>query len=253
MPPVVAVVTTCFNQVNYIKNILEAVTNQETEARVLHIIVDDDSRDGSYGVLREYEDSHDHVRVLRVTNRGGASAFNAGLMALPDEVEYVVIIGGDDWFENNFISECLSAIGDAHAVVPQMRRVTSPNIEGWEGSGVLRSELPEIRNPTVEQLWEWNTTYAYGVAMFRREVLVEMGGYHPGVGGDYDWDLWIDFANRGYKFAYTDKTCFYYLYLPNSSCRTKTQAIWDQNRLEMRRHHRRKTLPGPEFNNWFDQ
>ena len=73
------------------------------------------------------------------------------------------------------------------------------------------------------------------------------GGFHPHVGGDCDWDMWIDLAIRGYRFAYTDNTCYYYLYRPGSNTRNKTPKIWDEHRLEMRRHFRRLTLPGPEF------
>jgi glycosyltransferase involved in cell wall biosynthesis len=248
MPPVVAVVTTCYNQADLIEQVLLSVAGQVTSAKVLHVVVDDGSSDGSLEILRDYESRFEHLRVLSITNRGMAGAFNAGLMALPGDVEYVVIIAGDDWLEDTFVEECLRALTpETHMVCTSMRRVIEPGVGGYKARGVIRSEIPEVRSPTVEQLWEWETTYAWGCALFRREVLVEAGGFHPGVGGDCDWDLWIDLHVRGYQLAYTEKTCFYYLYNPNSMNRSKTAQEWDAARLEMRRHHRRLTLPGPEF------
>lgn len=250
MSGTVAVVTTCFNQADYIEQAIQSVAEQDTTAKVLHVVVDDGSSDGSLAILRDYEERFAHLRVLSITNRGMAGAFNAGLMALPDEVEYVVIIAGDDWLETNFVEECLSALTpDTHMVCTGMRRVTEPGVGGYKARGIRRDEIPKVRNPTVDQLWEWEMTYAWGCALFRREVLIEAGGFHPHVGGDCDWDLWIDLHVRGYQLAYAENTRFYYLFNPGSMNRSKTAAEWDAARLEMRRHHRRTDgpLPGPEF------
>jgi len=247
-PPVVAVVTTCFNQADYVHNTLEAVQRQRTAAKLYHIVCDDGSTDGSLGLLRAWESEHENVRVLSVTNRGVAGAFNACLIALPADVEYVATIAADDWFEDNFVEECLAAMwDDVHMVVPAMRRVVEPGLDNNTRRGVLVDEMPRVRHPTFEQVWAWDMTYAYGVAMFRREVLVEAGGFHPSVGGDNDWDMWVDLVRRGYRFGYAEKTRFYYLYVPGSGCRSKTPEDWNRHRLEMARHHRMSSLPGPEW------
>jgi hypothetical protein len=128
-----------------------------------------------------------------------------------------------------------------------MRRVTQAGVGGYARDTVTRAEIPGPESPTLEQMWTWDKTYAWGCSLFRREVLIEAGGFHPHVGGDCDWDLWIDLIARGYRLAYTDKTCFFYRYSPDSMNRSKTAADWDAARQEMSRHHRRATLPGPEF------
>jgi len=239
---VVAVITTCYNQAGLIGDNIESVIRQQTAAKVLHVICDDGSTDNSLEVLREWESEHPHIRVLSVTNRNMAGAFNACMMALPDEVEYVALIGGDDWFADNFIEECLRALtDDTDMVVPAMERVNYP------GYPTFAREMPRTKNPTLSQIWEWKTTYAWGVALYRRSVIVEAGGWHPFTGGDCDWDMWIDLTVRGHKFAYAPNTCFFYRYVATSMNRTKTKALWDDTRREMQRHHRRDTMPGPEF------
>jgi len=247
---VVAVVTTCFNEAQYIPQTINSVVRQETTAQVFHVVVDDGSTDSSLRVLREFEERYDHLRVLSVTNRGVAAAMNAGLIALPASVEFVVTLAGDDWIEDNFVQECLLALSrdpGADMVVPGMRCVVEDDAGDYTVRGSLVTEMPKVRHPSIRQLWEWEDTYAYGVAMFRREVLVEAGGFNPAAGGDCDWDMWIDLGDRGCRFAYAPNTHFYYVSRPGSGTRTKTQAIWDQHRLHMRRHHKRLTLPGQEF------
>jgi glycosyltransferase involved in cell wall biosynthesis len=242
------VITTCYNQADYVHNTLEAVQSQKTTARVYHIVADDGSTDGSSSILDQWADEHPNVRVLHLTNRGVAGAFNACLIALPADVEYVVTLSADDWFEPNFIHECLKAMKpEVDMVVPAMRRIIEPGLDNNRLRGVIATEMPKVENPTFEQIWAWDITYAYGVAMFRRKALEEAGGFHPRVGGDNDWDMWIDLVRRGYRFGYTDKTCFYYLYVPYSGCRNKTPEDWNAHRLEMARHHRMATLPGPEW------
>lgn len=245
---VVAVITTCYNQADYVHNTLQAVQRQRTDATVYHVAADDGSSDQSPQILDAWAADHPNVRVLHLTNRGVASAFNACLLALPADVDYVVTIAADDWFEDNFIQECLIAMtDDVSAVVPAMRRVVEPGLDNEKARGVLHTEMPDVRDPAFEQIWGWQITYAYGVAMFRRAALVEAGGFHPHVGGDCDWDMWCDLTRRGHKLGYTDQTCFYYLYRPGSGCRTKTPDAWNLHRLEMARHFRMGSLPGPEW------
>lgn len=239
---VVAVISTCFNQADLIGDCIESVQRQQTAATLHHVICDDGSEDDSLEVLREYEKGLPNLRVLSVTNRGMAAAFNACMMALPAAAEYVVLVAGDDWLSENFVDECLLALTpDTDMVVPAMRRVDYP--------GHLRRqrEMPLQRNPTFEQVWAWEMTWAWGVSFYRRSVIVEAGGWHPLVGGDCDWDMWIDLVRRGHNFAYAPEACFFYRHVPTSMNRTKTKEQWDAARREMMRHFRMDLMPGPEF------
>lgn len=238
----VAVITTCYNQADLVPMVVQSVLDQKTPARVYHVICDDGSTDNSLEVLRKYESYLPKLKVLSVTNRGMAAAFNACMMAIPQQAEYVVLIGGDDWLSDNFVHECLLALTpETDMVVPAMKRVDYPGHQQFD------EEMPPRRNPTLEEIWEWKVTYAWGVSLYRRSAIVEAGGWHPHVGGDCDWDMWIDLVGRGHKFAYAPNACFFYRYVATSMNRTKTKRDWDDARREMQRHFRRDTLPGPEF------
>lgn len=246
--PVVAIAITCYNQEDVIGDAVDSALAQEPgdiDATINVVICDDGSVDNSPAILQGYaERNPGRVTVVTVTNRGVAAALNAALMATPADTEFVVTLGGDDWLADNFVGECLHAIGDADAVVTLMEHYGRPHRAYGEKLAVKK------QHPTLDEIWDWELTYAYGVALFRRSVLIELGGFHPGVGGNCDWDMWIDFAARGKKLAYTDKTWFYYRYSANGQNRRRTREMWNEERREMRRHFRRPgALPGPEWPN----
>lgn len=246
--PVVATIITCHDQEDVIGEAVKSVLAQEPgdiDAIIHAVICDDGSTDNSPFILQQFADQNpDRVRIVTVTNRGVAAALNAALMAVPPDTEYVVTLGGDDWLADNFVGECLRAIGDADAVIPLMIHYGHPH-HGYD----VKVKVPKL-HPNFEDMYAWDVTYAYGVAMFRRDFMIEAGGYHPRVGGNCDWDMWIDFTARGKTFAYTDKTWFYYRYSPDGHSHSRTREQWDAERREMRRHHRRTgQLPGPEWPN----
>ena len=237
----VAVISTCFNQQDLIGDAIESVMRQTTAETVYHVICDDGSDDDSPMVLRQWEAAHDHITVVEVTNRTVAGALNAALLNVPADTEWVVVLAGDDFLADNYIEECLNAVGDADIVITGMRRT------GYEGHDPRDLHMPAVRNPTVDELWAWEFTYAWAVSMIRMSSVREAGGFHPLTEGDSDWDLWIDLAMRGCTFSYTDKTWFFYRYVATSLNRAKTAELWDSHRREMMRHFKRDTLPGPEF------
>lgn len=240
----VAVISTCYNQEEIIVNALQSVVDQTVED-VYHVIADDGSSDSSVSVLAEWEAQYDHIRVVECTNRNCAGAFNAALLNVPPEAEYVITLAGDDWLAPNYVEECRNVFYNQRhdivdMVVTGMKRVDYPGQNG-------ALEMPPQHQPSQEELWEWRQTYAWAVSMFRKDALLSTGGFHQATEGDCDWDMWVDLEARGYQFGFTDKTWFYYRYVHNSLNRVKTPEIWDAHRAEMMRHHGRDTMPGQEF------
>jgi len=236
----VAVISTCYNQADLIGDAVESVINQ-TVPGVYHIIADDGSTDSSPTVLRQWEVAHDHITVIQCTNRNPAGAFNAALLNVPPDATFIVTLCGDDWLAPNFVEECLAAFHDnLDVVIPGIRRVGSPDFD--EG---LR--LVPQHQPTVEEVWAWNPPRMWTTAMFRKAALLETGGFHTAALGEEDWDMWIDLTIRGRRFGFTNKTWFYYRYIPGGLTDVKTREEWDAHRREIMRHHKRDTLPGPEF------
>jgi glycosyltransferase involved in cell wall biosynthesis len=218
----VAVLTTCFNEEAWIEDAIRSVLAQTVPARE-HVVVNDGSTDGSQAVIDHYP----HVRSLQITNRGLPAARNAGLLALAPEVEWVIFLDGDDWLEPNFIEECLLAQSESGSEIVFPGRVRHP--------GGPRVYMPDVLNPTEEDLWQ--KCHGTSCAFVSRRLLVEAGGFHPATGGDCDWDFWIDAVRRGVRFAYAPRTHYNYRIRPDSMSRVSGERLRPVHLREMRRHH----------------
>lgn len=208
----VGVVTTCFNQAEFIEQCVRSVIAQTVP--VEYVVVDDGSTDESPVILGSLP-----VRVLRVTNRGMPGARNAGLLAL--ETDWVAFVDGDDWVEPDYVEKLLAAAGAADVVMPML-----------EINGLL---VVADRAPTLAKLWAEDCRL-FGCAMFRRRLLVRAGGFHPLMGGDCDWDFWIDALTRRARITYSEAV-YHYRQHPESFTATAANRTRPASLAEMRRHH----------------
>lgn len=91
----ISVLIDTYNQEKFIEQAVVSALEQDfapADREVL--VVDDGSTDGTPDVVRKFAP---HVRLLRKTNGGQASAFNAGIAECRGEI--VAFLDGDDWWE----------------------------------------------------------------------------------------------------------------------------------------------------------
>lgn len=207
------VVVTCYNQAGFIGQAVNSVRAQT--APTLLVVVDDGSTDDSAEVLEELS-----VEAVRVTNRGMAAARNAGLFHV--KTEWVAFLDGDDWLKPDWIEKCLAVADGADAVMSGYREIHAdgPRPVFW-------------RKPVEAGSWR-DHCHGNSTALLRRSLVVEAGGFHPGVGYDCDWDLWIDLVDRGARIAYADTFYNYRIHPGNQPAGPGEER--DRNIQEMRRH-----------------
>jgi hypothetical protein len=88
-----------------------------------------------------------------------------------------------------------------------------------ESFGMTRSYVP-----SAPALCPWHVTYVNcrpGIALFRRDLLVQAGGWHE-EGGIEDWDLWLRLAAHGFEGVYVPKLI--YLYRRDAAGRFRNQS-----------------------------
>jgi glycosyltransferase involved in cell wall biosynthesis len=181
--PRVAVIISCYNDGRVA---LEAVASVEGGEPVELVVVDGSSSDReTLAILEELE--RDGVSVLRHgENLGLAAARNSGLEAT--SAPYVFPLDADD----HAIPGALSAMADV--------------LDADKDAAVcfgdyLEFGYMELVRAVPTRLDPYRLAYANeypGLALFRRGVLEEVGGWRGAPGPAYvDWDLWMTMAERG--------------------------------------------------------
>ncbi len=178
----VAIVIPCYNDQRFLPQALAAVGAEEaTEV----VVVDDGSDDPE--TLRLLDTlATTQVRVLHQRNAGPAAARMAGVAATG--APYVLPLDADDLLGPGSVAALADAL-DAHPDAG----VAWGDLELFRPSGArLFDRGPDALDP-------WLITYVNELplsALFRREVLMQAGGYQLRDGYE-DWDLWMALAERG--------------------------------------------------------
>jgi glycosyltransferase involved in cell wall biosynthesis len=179
----VTVIITCFNYGDYLAESVESALSQAGgEPRV--IVVDDGSTQA--GTLLELDRLPAQVELIRQANGGPAAARNAGLRLL--QTPYALILDADD----RLVEDALQRLR-----TPLDRDPTLGFSYGlmrffgaWEG--ILK--MPPY--DPYRLLYRHNIG---SVALTRRGLFEDVGGYDPAFDGYEDWELWVHALACGWR------------------------------------------------------
>jgi glycosyltransferase involved in cell wall biosynthesis len=193
--PEVGVVIPCYNHGRFVREAVDSALRQE-DADVHVVVVDDGSNDdSSCKACRRC--ASDRVLVVRQDNRGLPAARNRGAReaAAAWAPEYLVFLDADDWLEPQFVSHLRGALvaarsapggGNVSHAYCQERLVEL-------GTGIWR--VPEW-DPILLMITNLHPV----TTLVRRECFEGAGGFDESMRGGYeDWDLWLRFAERGWR------------------------------------------------------
>jgi glycosyltransferase involved in cell wall biosynthesis len=189
----VAILVACHNDGDTLRETIESLRG-ERDAEL--VIVDDGSTDAhTHHVLDTLES--EGVRVIRKENGGPASAWMVGLGET--SAAYVLPFSSDDLL----VGGATASLADALDAEPSAAAAWGD----MESFGAAAAYIP-----TAKTLCPWHVTYVNsqpGIALFRRKLLLEAGGWqlHRGI---EDWDLWMRLAARGVAGIHIPSLTFYY-------------------------------------------
>jgi glycosyltransferase involved in cell wall biosynthesis len=179
----ITVVLTCFNYGAFLTESVQSVLVQEGGAPRL-VVVDDGSTDAR--TLAELERLPPCVQLLRQANAGPAAARNAGLRLA--STPFAMVLDADD----RLAADALARLRAPLAAEPALgfSYGLMRFFGAWEG--VLK--LPPY--DPYGLLYRHNIGL---VALVRRELLEDVGGYDPSFEGYEDWELWLHALKRGWR------------------------------------------------------
>ena len=94
--PAVSVIIPVYNTAPYLCQCLDSVVNQ-TLKNIQIILIDDDSTDDSFSILRKYSEKDRRITVIQQKKAGAGAARNKGLAIA--QGEYLSFLDSDDFFD----------------------------------------------------------------------------------------------------------------------------------------------------------
>ncbi len=219
----VAVITPCFNQAQYLGDCLESLLQQSFTDWTC-MVVDDGSTDDSFQVAEGFASRDRRIACTRRENRGPSAARNQAITLT--ESEYILPLDADD----RLAPSCLEKLLTSAAAHPRAK-VVYASVQFF-GSLNQKMHLPEY---SYAGLLRGNIIPVTG--LYRRRDYLQTAGYDETMRtGWEDWDFWLSLLEPGDSVFRLDEALLYYRRKPNS----RNDSLSEQQAFELRRYIYRK-------------
>lgn len=189
VPDLLSVLTASFNYRRYIEDTLQSV--QALGGRVQHVVVDDESTDGSREYLRSWDSQ---ITYLEQQNAGLAEALNTALERASGE--WVGWLNADDFYLP-WVSEALDSITDERVDVLYGDTVFV------DASGRFLRLAPQ--HPYSLSVLRRYGPYIYPPSFFVRRAMLGARAWNTSTVKLMDLDLYLTLAARKARFLYIAK------------------------------------------------
>lgn len=217
--PAVSIIIPAYNLAPYLAETLTSLfaqTYHDFEA----IVINDGSTDNTDEVLAPFLD---RIVYIKQPNRGVMAARNAGLQRARGR--YIALLDGDDLWLPRFLEVLvgmLEADPTLSAAYPNAYFFGSPNFNGQ-----LHQDVFPVAAPITFDRALRRECYIFGLLVFRRAVLDEVGVYDEGLQGQgaEDFDLWLRMLRHGHRFNFTTEPLAKYRWRHNSLSNTGVLSL----------------------------
>lgn len=222
--PRVTVLMGVYNGLPHLERAMQSILAQTFEDWEF-LIIDDASTDGSGDLIQRYAERDARVVYQRnPTNRGLGAVLCAGVEMAKGE--FVARMDADDISVPERLARQL-AFFDEH---PDIDIVGSCAVDVTEEGVPVRERRVPQRHDRIVQLI-WSCPIIHPTVMFRRESILRVGSYAPGLRRRQDYDLWFRCARGGLKFANIQQPLVHYLYSEQTLRRNNLRSAWQQVKM----------------------
>jgi len=180
----ISVVLTSYNYASFLTRAIDAVLHQSVKASEF-IIIDDDSTDSSLEIIKEYARSNLQIKIVKNdSNKGVIWSINYGLKVATNP--FILFATADDIVHSDLIEKSLVLLtrypsaAFFTAAVDIMDKQGN-QLERWSSHSSNKKEYvnqEESRN----QMNRRGFWFAGATSVFRRQMIVEAGGFMPELG-----------------------------------------------------------------------
>ena len=225
----ITVLVAVHNGEPYLRSAIDSVLAQSLSDFEL-LVVDDASQDGTAKLLASYDDPR--LRVLRnETNLGQVPSLNLGLREARGE--YIARLDADD--------RCLPRRLERQvAVLDALPRIGL--VGGWmdivdesgRRLGAQRGRIDDLLSYVYATL-VMQVYVAHPAAMFRRQPVLELGGYDEALAPSEDHDLWRQLLLDGWDARIVPETLVEYRVHPRQLSQVRSRVQQEHDRTSQER------------------
>jgi glycosyltransferase involved in cell wall biosynthesis len=232
--PKVSVVLPAYNAERTLRRAIDSILAQTLRELEL-IVVDDGSTDRTGEVARVIDDTR--LRDLRREHAGVPPTLNAGLAEARAPI--VAVQDADDWSDPRRLERQADVLDSC----PEVAVVGSRMPEVSAGGEALTPRAPFAAGDVHDVLMRFNPI-SNGSSAFRREVVLELGGYDPRYACAHEYDLWLRVSDQHVVLALDEPLAIRTLAGDNLSTVHERTCIADSIHLRLRAMRRRRSLRG---------
>ena len=186
------------------------------------IVVDDGSTDALDEALTPFVE---RIEIVRQSNRGGASALNAGAAVAASE--FVVVLDADDTYHPRRL-QALAALAVAR---PDLDLLTTDARLVLDGAVVGRFAAATPFCTEDQRAGILLSCFVGGWPAIRAERLAAVGGLDESLRVGHDWDCWVRLILEGASAGMIDEPLYDYHLHPSGLTASRDTALGDRVRL----------------------
>jgi len=203
--PRFSVIVPAYNVERFIAATLQSVIDQTLPDWEL-IVVDDGSTDRTAEIVADFAAREPRIAVLAQQNAGCSSASNTAISAASGE--FVCILGADDLYRPEYLDTQARFIDENPGY-----DIYSCNARKLFPDGSTTPYFTDARHATVVsfELRDWfDSCPIFGLAIFRRDMALRLGGYRVDLHNAEDYDFWLRAMASGARHRHNPAELAYY-------------------------------------------
>lgn len=185
----ISVIIPARNAAGFIAETLQSLSAQPEAFEA--VVIDDGSTDATASIVQSHAATEPRLRMIGGPAEGVSAARNTGLTATT--APFVLFLDADDLLRPGALDTLLAAIGDNHAALGGIERIS-------EGGAPLPGGLNTDIAPATDQLpalLRKNFVVNGGALLIRRSAIETVGGYDTDLAYGEDWEFWCRLASLG--------------------------------------------------------
>ncbi|MDY3006751.1 glycosyltransferase [Anaerococcus porci] len=232
-----SVIVAIYNVEKYLEKCIESLLNQNCSEYEL-ILVDDGSKDNSSKICNHYLNK-ENIKVIHQENLGVSVARNTGIKN--SSGEWITFVDGDDFVENNFISEIMRIIKNIDTEMIMFnynaffdeKKIIACRSVPFTNNQFINKSKELIQKRMISQYYnggDKNTIVSSGTTwckVIKRDILQNNNiRFKPGLIKAQDTVFWLQASENVSSIYYLDK-CIYNYRLSNNSISSGKRYIKD--------------------------